>query len=83
MMPGTIAALIIASGEARRMRGRPTATANCADGSGAWIGAPSPTSHAGIGMRHVDFAVTACDPFRNVHTPEDLAVARAIAERDT
>ena len=37
----------------------------------------------GIGMRTVDFAVAKCDPFLNVNTPEDLAVARAIAERDT
>jgi molybdopterin-guanine dinucleotide biosynthesis protein A len=34
----------------------------------------------GIGMRRVDFAVAKCDPFLNVNTPEDLALARAIAE---
>jgi len=33
-----------------------------------------------IGMRRVDFAVAKCDPFLNVNTPEDLALARAIAE---
>ena len=36
----------------------------------------------GIGMRQVDFAVAKCDPFLNVNTPEDLAMARAIAEGD-
>lgn len=36
----------------------------------------------GIGMRQVDFAVAKCDPFLNVNTPEDLAVARTIAEGD-
>ena len=38
---------------------------------------------AGIGMRRVDFAVAKWDPFLNVNTPEDLAVARAIAEGET
>ncbi len=33
-----------------------------------------------IGMRQVDFAVAKWDPFLNVNTPEDLAMARAIAE---
>jgi molybdopterin-guanine dinucleotide biosynthesis protein A len=36
-----------------------------------------------IGMRRVDFPVAKWDPFLNVNTPEDLAVARAIAEGDT
>jgi molybdopterin-guanine dinucleotide biosynthesis protein A len=36
-----------------------------------------------IGMRNVDFAVATCDPFLNVNTPEDLALARAIAEGNT
>lgn len=35
-----------------------------------------------IGMRRVDFAVAKCDPFLNVNTPEDLALARAIAEAE-
>jgi molybdenum cofactor guanylyltransferase len=34
-----------------------------------------------IGMRRVDFPVAKWDPFLNVNTPEDLAAARAIAER--
>jgi molybdenum cofactor guanylyltransferase len=34
-----------------------------------------------IGMRRVDFPVAKWDPFINVNTPEDLAAARAIAER--
>jgi len=38
---------------------------------------------AGIGMRQVDFAVAKWDPFLNVNTPEDLALARAIAEDET
>jgi molybdopterin-guanine dinucleotide biosynthesis protein A len=33
-----------------------------------------------IGMRRVDFPVAKWDPFMNVNTPEDLAVARTIAE---
>jgi molybdenum cofactor guanylyltransferase len=33
-----------------------------------------------IGMRRVDFAAGACDPFLNVNTPDDLAAAQAIAE---
>ncbi len=36
-----------------------------------------------IGMRRVDFPVAKWDPFMNVNTPEDLAVARAIAEAHT
>jgi molybdenum cofactor guanylyltransferase len=36
-----------------------------------------------LGMRRVDFAVAKCDPFLNVNTPDDLAKARAIAERET
>jgi molybdopterin-guanine dinucleotide biosynthesis protein A len=36
-------------------------------------------AHA-IGMRPVDFTAAKCDPFLNVNTPEDLAVARSIAE---
>jgi len=36
-----------------------------------------------IGMRRVDFPVAKWDPFMNVNTPEDLAVARAIAEAQT
>ena len=35
-----------------------------------------------IGMRRVDFAVAKWDPFLNVNTPEDLALARAIAEAE-
>ena len=35
-----------------------------------------------IGVRRVDFAVAKCDPFLNVNTPEDLALARAIAEEE-
>jgi molybdopterin-guanine dinucleotide biosynthesis protein A len=31
-------------------------------------------------MRPVEFHFTDCDPFLNVNTPEDLAVARAIAK---
>jgi molybdopterin-guanine dinucleotide biosynthesis protein A len=38
---------------------------------------------AGVGMRQVDFAVAKWDPFLNVNTPEDLALARAIAEDET
>jgi molybdopterin-guanine dinucleotide biosynthesis protein A len=38
---------------------------------------------AAIGMRRVDFPATKWDPFLNVNTPEDLAAARAIAERNT
>ena len=38
---------------------------------------------AGIGMRRVDFAIAKWDPFLNVNTPDDLAAARAIAERRT
>jgi molybdopterin-guanine dinucleotide biosynthesis protein A len=34
-----------------------------------------------IGMRRVDFSVAQSDPFLNVNTQEDLALARAIAER--
>ena len=37
---------------------------------------------AAIGMRRVDFAVAKWDPFLNVNTPEDLTLARAIAEAD-
>jgi molybdenum cofactor guanylyltransferase len=33
-----------------------------------------------IGMRRVDFPTAKWDPFLNVNTPDDLAVARAIAE---
>ena len=33
-----------------------------------------------IGMRQVDFPVTKWDPFLNINTPEELALARAIAE---
>jgi molybdenum cofactor guanylyltransferase len=33
-----------------------------------------------IGMRRVDFPAAKWDPFLNVNTPDDLAVARAIAE---
>jgi molybdopterin-guanine dinucleotide biosynthesis protein A len=36
-----------------------------------------------IGMRRIDFAVTKWDPFLNVNTPEDLALARTIAEGET
>jgi len=36
-----------------------------------------------IGMRRVNFAAPEWDPFLNVNTPEDLAAARAIAERKT
>jgi len=36
-----------------------------------------------IGMRRVDFPAARWDPFLNVNTPEDLAAARAIAERKT
>ncbi|MEJ0017132.1 MAG: molybdenum cofactor guanylyltransferase MobA [Acetobacteraceae bacterium] len=36
-----------------------------------------------IGMRRVDFAVAKWDPFLNVNTPHELAVARAIAEGQT
>ena len=36
-----------------------------------------------IGMRRVDFPVAKWDPFLNVNTPDDLAAARAIAERNT
>ena len=36
-----------------------------------------------IGMRRVDFPAAKWDPFLNVNTPEDLAAARAIAERKT
>jgi molybdenum cofactor guanylyltransferase len=36
-----------------------------------------------IGMRWVDFPAAKWDPFLNVNTPEDLAAARAIAERNT
>jgi molybdopterin-guanine dinucleotide biosynthesis protein A len=36
-----------------------------------------------IGMRPVSFAAPEWDPFLNVNTPEDLAAARAIAERKT
>ena len=35
-----------------------------------------------IGMRRVDFTVAKWDPFLNVNTPEDLALARAIAEAE-
>jgi molybdopterin-guanine dinucleotide biosynthesis protein A len=35
-----------------------------------------------IGTRRVDFSVAQSDPFLNVNTQEDLALARAIAERD-
>jgi molybdopterin-guanine dinucleotide biosynthesis protein A len=34
-----------------------------------------------IGMRRVDFAAAKWDPFFNVNTQEDLAMARAIAEK--
>ena len=36
-----------------------------------------------IGMRRIDFAVAKWDPFLNVNTPEDLALARTIAEGET
>jgi molybdopterin-guanine dinucleotide biosynthesis protein A len=36
-----------------------------------------------IGMRRVDFPAVKWDPFLNVNTPEDLAAARALAERQT
>ncbi len=39
-------------------------------------------AHA-IAMRRVDFPAAKWDPFLNVNTPEDLAAARAIAERKT
>ncbi|HEY3847668.1 MAG TPA: hypothetical protein VGL95_11195 [Acetobacteraceae bacterium] len=32
-----------------------------------------------IGMRRVDFPARKWDPFHNVNTPDDLAVARALA----
>ena len=32
-------------------------------------------------MRRVDFPAAKWDPFLNVNTPEDLAAARAIAEK--
>ncbi len=35
-----------------------------------------------IGTRRVDFAVAKWDPFLNVNTPGDLALARAIAEAE-
>jgi molybdopterin-guanine dinucleotide biosynthesis protein A len=38
---------------------------------------------AGIGTRRVDFAVAKWDPFLNVNTPQDLAAARGLAERET
>ncbi|MGA9867579.1 MAG: molybdenum cofactor guanylyltransferase, partial [Acetobacteraceae bacterium] len=34
---------------------------------------------AGIGMREVEFAAEAGDPFMNVNTEADLAAARAVA----
>jgi molybdopterin-guanine dinucleotide biosynthesis protein A len=39
-------------------------------------------AHA-IGMRVVDFPAAKWDPFLNVNTPEDLALARAVAEGKT
>jgi molybdopterin-guanine dinucleotide biosynthesis protein A len=36
-----------------------------------------------IGMRRVDFPVAKWDAFMNVNTPEDLTVARTIAEEET
>jgi molybdopterin-guanine dinucleotide biosynthesis protein A len=36
-----------------------------------------------IGMRRVDFPMAKWDAFMNVNTPEDLTVARAIAEGET
>ena len=34
-----------------------------------------------IGMRRVEFPASGTDPFINVNTPDDLATARALAER--
>jgi molybdenum cofactor guanylyltransferase len=36
-----------------------------------------------IGMRRIDFAIAKWDPFLNVNTLEDLALARTIAEGET
>jgi molybdenum cofactor guanylyltransferase len=36
-----------------------------------------------IGMRRVDFPLAKWDAFMNVNTPDELAVARKIAERET
>ena len=50
-----------------------------------FLGTPGPRGvrhfAAAIGMRKVDFPVVAWDPFCNVNTQEDLAEARALAER--
>jgi molybdenum cofactor guanylyltransferase len=58
----------------------------CRDRLRALLGAPGRRDvryfAAEIGMRQVDFAMAKWDPFLNVNTPEDLAVARAIAEQD-
>jgi molybdopterin-guanine dinucleotide biosynthesis protein A len=35
-----------------------------------------------IGMRQVEFPVTKWDPFMNINTPEELALAREIVERE-
>ncbi len=36
-----------------------------------------------IGTRRVDFSIAKWDPFLNINTPDDLALARAIAEGRT
>ncbi len=57
----------------------------CRDTLRQRLAAPGPRDVAGfarqIGMRRVDFPIAKWDPFLNVNTPEDLAAARSIAER--
>jgi molybdopterin-guanine dinucleotide biosynthesis protein A len=51
----------------------------------AWLAQPGPRGvrnfAATLGQRQVDFAAVAFDPFLNVNTPDDLAKARAVADR--
>ena len=63
--------------------GRSPAAPICAGCCRRRDGATSPRFARAIGMRRVDFPAAKWDPFLNVNTPEDLALARAIAEGKT
>jgi molybdopterin-guanine dinucleotide biosynthesis protein A len=57
----------------------------CADALRALLSAPGSRAVArftdAIGMRHIAFPAGKWDPFLNVNTPDDLAVARSLAPR--
>jgi molybdenum cofactor guanylyltransferase len=54
----------------------------CRDALRAWLSAPGSRAVArftdAIGMRRVDFPAGKWDPFLNVNTPDDLAIARSV-----